>query len=115
MPVERNQSMAGDAIALQELQAAEVGKIDDERRAHDLPFRAVQKLHGRFRRAACRDQIINDQDALAGGDRVFMNFDDIDAVFQRVFLADRLPGELALLADGNEAAAEPISDSPAEN
>ncbi len=50
-----------------------------------------------------------------GVDRVLVHLDDVDAVFERVVLADRPPGQLALLAERHEAGAEPVGDRAAEN
>ena len=51
----------------------------------------------------------------ARADGVLVDLDGIDAVFERVFLADGLPGQLALLPDRNEAATQPVRYGAAQN
>jgi hypothetical protein len=46
---------------------------------------------------------------------IFVNLDDVDAVFECTLLADRLPGQLALFADRDEPAAEPVGNGAAED
>src|SRR5690606_21406958 len=55
------------------------------------------------------------QHAVALAYRIRMNFHRIGAVFEIVFLADGLPGQLALLADGHETEFELMGDGAAEN
>ena len=51
-----------------------------------------------------------DEDDIAGGDGVGVDLDGVGAVFLGVGLADGLRRELAGLADGDEARAEPAGD-----
>ncbi len=44
-----------------------------------------------------------------------MDLDGVDAIFQRVVLADDAGGELALLADGDEATAQCMGHSAAQD
>ena len=62
---------------------------------------------------AIRSSTIRMRSPLADG--VLVHLDDVDAVFQRVLLADGLPGQLALLAQGHEPAAQPVGDGAAED
>ena len=67
------------------------------------------------RRAARGDEIVNEQHRLTGLQRILVDLDDVDAVFQLVLLADGLRRQLALLADGHEAAAKAVGDGAAED
>ena len=69
----------------------------------------------RFRRPAGSDQVVDDQDALPRRDRVVVDLDGVDPVFERVLLPDGLPRQLAFLSDGDEPAAEPVGDGAAED
>lgn len=107
--------MAFDTLLGKPFDAAKLWQIDYESRADDFAAGAFDKLDSRFSRAAGRNQIIHDQYALILGDRILMHLDDIDAVFERVFLPNRFPRQLAFLADGNEPASEPVRNGAAEN
>ncbi len=61
------------------------------------------------------DQIVHQQDRLADAERVLVDLDDIDAIFELVVLTDGLGGQLALLADRHEAAMQTIRRSAAED
>ena len=77
-----------------------------ERRISSIAASAVPPV-------AIRSSTSSTRVALA--DRVGVNLDRVDAVFEAVFLADRPPGQLALLADRHEAAAELMGDGAAED
>ena len=61
------------------------------------------------------EQVVADDDALAGFYSVFVNFERVRAVLQRVGNAGRLSGEFLRLANGNKAGAEPVRQSRSEN
>ena len=50
MPVEREQVVDLDALGFQQLGAAELGQVDDERGTDDLAAAAADQLGRRFRR-----------------------------------------------------------------
>jgi hypothetical protein len=54
---------------------AEIGKVDDEGGLRDVTTRGTQQLCRGERSAAGRDQVVDDQDARAGPDRVGMDLD----------------------------------------
>ncbi len=95
--------------------AAEIGQVDDEGGAHHVGIELAQELDRGFRRAARGDQIVDQQHGLSGTDGVLMDLDDVDAVFELVVLADRLPRQLALLADRHEAAAQAVGHRAAQD
>ena len=51
----------------------------------------AQQLDRGFRRAAGGDQVVNRKHRIAGADRVLVDLDHVDAVFELVILADCLP------------------------
>src|SRR5581483_1854680 len=115
MALEGHQHVRLDAEPCQLLHAAELGQVDDERGADDVAAGALDELGRRLGRPAGSDQVVDDEDALARPDGVIVHLDDVDAVLQRVFLADGLPGQLAFLAQGHEAASQPIGDGAAQD
>ena len=70
--------------------AAEIRQVDDEGRADDLGTQPAQQLDRGLRRAAGGDQIVDQQHGLAGLQRILVDLDDVDAVFELVVLADGL-------------------------
>ena len=107
--------MALDAELGEPRRAAEIGQIDDESGAHHVGLELAQQLDRGFRRAAGGDQIVDQQHRLARADGILMDLDDVDAVFELVFLADGLGRQLALLADRHEAAAQPVRHRAAQD
>src|SRR5262245_40664257 len=94
--------------------AAEIGQIDDEGSADHLGLELAQELDRGLRRAARGDQIVNEQHRFARGDGVLVNLDHVDAVFELVVLTDGLARQLALLADRDEAATQPVGHGAAQ-
>ncbi len=82
--------------------------------ADDIAAGLADELDGRARRAPGGDQVVDQQDAVAGADGVGVDLDGVDAVFELIVLADGRPGQLALLADRHEADAELAGHSTAE-
>src|SRR5665213_279741 len=97
------------------MSTAEFGQIDDEAGGDNHPAGAADELDGCSRRPASGDEVVNEKDARALCNRVGVNLNDTDAVLQAVFLPDRARRQLALLADGNEAAAERIGDGATQD
>src|SRR3954447_615408 len=65
--------------------------------------------------AAGGEQVVDEQDAVVGGERVVVNLENAAAVFERVLAAARFPRQLARLADRDEATAEDARDAAAED
>src|SRR5437764_961090 len=104
-----------DAFLAKPVAAAEIGQIDDECRGDEVAARLADKLDRRIGGAAGGNQIVDEKHAVALADRIGVNLDRVDAVFERIFLPDDARGELALLADRHEAAAEHMSYGAAED
>src|SRR6267142_1803824 len=95
--------------------AVEEGKLDGEGCAFDDAAELLDELHSSGGGASSGKQIVADDDALAGFHGVFVNFERVRAVLQRVGNAGGLGGELLWLANGNEAGAEPVGQGGGEN
>lgn len=65
-------------------------------------FEEIERLFG----LTCRDNVIHNQDLLAGLDGALLHLEEILTVFLLVRGRDAGTGELALLADGDEAGVE---------
>jgi len=94
----------------QSIGPAEVWKVDNERAKHDISASALNELHGRNRRSASRNQVVDQKDFLAFANGVHMDFNFIDAIFEFIALADRFIGQLSFLSDRNEADRKLVGD-----
>ena len=115
MSFEADEGVDGHVLLGDAPGAAEVGQVDDEGRGDDLAAGAADQLDRGVRRATGRDQVVDEEDTGALMDRVGVDLDGVDAVFEAVVLTDRPPGQLALLADRYEAAAELVRDGATED
>src|SRR5262245_42002740 len=113
--LEGHQRVTLNPVSCEPRRTAEIGKINHESGSNDIGVNLAQQLDRGLRRPAGGDQVVDQKDWSARTERIFMNLDDVDTVFELVVLANCLPGQLALLADRHEAAAEPISDRATEN
>src|SRR5690606_26614367 len=115
MSLERDQRVAPYAAGFQFAEPAEVRQVDHKSGADHLAAGTADELGSRIGGAAGGDQVVDDENELSLTDRILVDLDGVDAVFERVLLPDGFPGQLALLADGDEAAAEPVRDGAAQN
>src|SRR6516165_9314961 len=116
MPVEGDKRMRAHLmIRFEPPHSTKLWKVDNKSRADNHATDPADELHRCFNRAARRNQIVDDQNALSGLDRVLVHFDDVGSVFELVVLPDGAPGQLALLTDRNEARVEPVRDRAAHN
>src|SRR6266478_3966515 len=95
--------------------AVEEGEFDGESCAFDDAAELLEELYGGGGGASGGEQIVADDDALAGLHAVFVNFERVRAVLERVGNAGGFGGKLLRLANGNKAGAEPIGQSGGEN
>src|SRR5690606_22025392 len=114
-PLELDQRVHLHALFPQPVGPAERRQVDHEGGGDDLAARFLDEVDGRVRRSAGRDQIIDQQYLVSAADGIGVDLDGVDAVLEAVLLADRLPRQLALLADRHEAAAEFVGDGAAED
>jgi MFS family permease len=92
------------------------GRTGRSRSRHAPPPRpCAAAAHGGQRRAAGRDQIVDQQHLVRIGQHIGMDLDRVDAIFERVVLPDRRAGQLAALADRHEADAHLDGDAGAED
>src|SRR5205807_10037813 len=66
-------------------------------------------------RASRRKHVIHDQDALAGLDRILVNFEDIGAVLERIFHAFAGSRQFLRFPYRNKPDAERVGESGSEN
>src|SRR5579871_3437333 len=95
--------------ALQEIQ------FHHERKSGNLAAECLCELGGSGGRASGRKQVVDDQHALAGLNRVLVDLQTCRAVFQVIMLLHGLGGKLAGLADGNESGLEAIGEGGPED
>ena len=91
------------------------GELDHEQRADDDPAEPLHELDLGAGRTAGGEHVVEDDHAGAGLDRVDVNLERIRAVLEVVARLDRLPGQLAGLPRGHEAAAERVGERTAED
>src|SRR6185312_1839087 len=103
MPFETDQRADRNAERLQPGAAAEIGQVDDEAGGENIGADLPQQLYRRLGGAAGGDQIVDEDDLLAGLDPILVHLHLIQPVFEAVGDAHRLVRQLALLADGHEA------------
>src|SRR5215218_10557532 len=101
---------AEELVALDQLPALEELKLDQGGDADDLAAEALDQPGRGPGGAAGGQHVVDDQDPLAGDDRVGVQLQGGGAVLERVLLGLDLVGQLARLADGHEAGPEVVGD-----
>jgi len=95
--------------------AVEEREFDGESGAFDFSAEFFDELGGGEGGAASGEKVVADEDALAGLDSVFVDFEGIGAVFERVRHADGFCGKFFRFANGNEAGAETVGERGSKN
>src|SRR5262249_52527055 len=90
---------AGDAAAVEPVAALQEVQLDEEREADDVALQALDELDRALHRAAGGQEVVDDQDLLAGLDRVAVDLERVRPVFEGVLDGDRLRRQLAELPD----------------
>src|SRR5215211_5686679 len=106
---------AVELIAFDQLPALEELELDEGGDAHHLAAEALDEAGGGPGGAAGGEHVVDDQDPLAGGDGVGVQLQGGGAVLERVLLGLDLVGQLAGLADGDEAGPEVVGDRRVED
>ena len=106
---------AEDVVLGEAFAAAEEVEFDGEGEAGDFAAELFDELDGGFHGAAGGEQVVDEQDALAGLDGVEVDFERVGAVFEIVGDAGYRCGQLARLADGDEAGIEAVGERGAED
>src|SRR5262245_2805126 len=104
-----------DVVAVELVAAVQESELDDEREADHLTAQSFGKTDGRGRRAAGRDDVVDDQHLLTGRDRVAVDLEEIGAVLELVLLALDLTRQLSRLAHGHEPRHMAIRDGRREH
>ena len=84
-------------------------------RPDDLALQPLDQLDRALDRAAGRQQVVDDEDLLAGLDRVAVDLEGVRPVLEGVLDGDRLGRQLAQLADRDEAGVELVGHRGAED
>src|SRR5215217_3469207 len=101
---------AEELMALDQLPALEELQLDQGGDADDLAAEALDEAGRGPGGAAGGEDVVDDQDPLAGGDGVGVQLQGGGAVLELVLLGLDLVGQLAGLADGHEAGPEVVGD-----
>src|SRR3974377_2047229 len=103
--LEGHQRMTVHAKLGESRRSTKTWQVNDEGGAYHFGIELAQQFDCASRRAAGGDEVVDEKHRLAGLERILMYLDDVDAVFELVILADGLPRQPALLANGDKHAA----------
>ncbi len=92
VPLELHQGSHGDAEVAEPLRAADFRQVDDETGCHHFGPELTQQVHRGRRGAAGGDEIVHEDDPVAGADGIDMDLDLVGAVFEGVGRRNRLVG-----------------------
>src|SRR5918997_1344735 len=106
---------AEELIAFDQLPAFEELELDQGGDADDLAPQALDQPGRRPGGAAGGEHVVDDQDPLAGDDGVGVQLQGGGTVLEGVLLGLDLVGQLAGLADGDEAGSEVVGDRGGED
>ena len=95
--------------------AVEEGEFDGEGAAFDGAAELLDEFGGGGSGAAGGEQVVANDDALAGFDGVFVDFEGVGAVFQSIGDAGGFGGEFFRFANGYETGVETIGQSGSED
>lgn len=104
-----------DVDAVEFFAAVEEGELDGEGGALDGATELLDEFDGGGGSASGGKEVVADDDALAGLDGVFMNFERVGAVLEGVGDAGGFGGEFLGLAHGDEAGAEAVGEGGGED
>jgi hypothetical protein len=93
----------------------EEGQLDQEGQPHHDAAGLFDEPEGRRHRAPRREQVVHDQDALAGRDGVLVHGQGVAPVLELVLDRDRLRRQLPELPDRDEPRAELVRQGAAED
>ena len=105
---------AEDVEAVKAVAPLEEVELDGEGEARDVAAELLNEFHGGFHGAAGGEQVVDEDDALAALHGVEMDLEGVGAILEVIADAGDGSGELARLADGDEAGIEPVSERGAE-
>jgi hypothetical protein len=97
------------------LAAVEKGELDEEGGGHDVGVEGLEEFDRCRGRSARGEEVIDEQDVLAGLYGVFVNFHDSFAIFKGVGHRASGPRELSFLADRDKPGPEDLRHARGEN
>ena len=106
---------AEDVVLFEAVAAFEEVEFDGESQAGDISAELLDELDGGFHGAAGGEQVVDEDDALAGLDGVEVNLEYVGAVFEIVCDARDGRGEFSGLSDGNKTCIETVGEGGAED
>lgn len=115
MALERNEAVDRKALGPQQSGAAEIGQVDDEGGGGHRRAGATDEAHRGERGAGGSDEVVGEEHPCARRAGVDMHGEPVGAIFERIFLGDRLARQLARLADEEQPAAEPLGKRRADD
>lgn len=115
VPFERHEREQRQPRLAQPLRTVQIGQVDDRRAFDDRRAEALEQASAGHHRAAGRDQVVDQHDAVARLHRVGVHLDRRRAVFELVGFLDRRERQLALLADRHEADVQLVRDDRADD
>src|ERR1700682_408898 len=104
-----------DVEASQFFSAVEESELDGEGGAFDRAAELLDEFGGRGGGATGGEQVVANDHALAGLDGVFVDFERVRAVFQRIGDAGGFGGKLIWFSNRNETCVEPVRQSGSKN
>src|SRR5437867_12070606 len=104
-----------DVEAAQLLASFERAQLDEECEGDDLPFELLHELYRPGNGAPGRQEVVHNEDARARFEGVLVHLEGRRSVLEVVFDANHVGGQLAKLADRDEAHAELVRDRRGED
>lgn len=95
--------------------AVEVCEFDQDGDSEEVAAEFGDELSGGGGGATGCEEVVDEDEVIARGDRVFVDFDDGFAVFEGVGDLASFPWEFAFFADEDETAAEAVGDGGGED
>jgi hypothetical protein len=106
---------AEDVVVGEAVAAAEEVEFDGDAEGGDFAAQALDEFDGGLHGAASGEEVVDDDDALAGTDGVLVDLEGVGAVLEIVLDGFSGGGELAGFADGDKAGVEAVGERGAED
>jgi len=104
-----------EVVFAEAVTAFEEGEFDEDGDADDVAAEGFDHVAAGVHGSAGGEEVVDDEAFFAAFDGVFVDFEGVLAVFEGVGEGEFFGGELAGLADGDEAAGKGLGDGGAEN
>jgi len=106
---------AEDVVILEAIATFEEIEFHGEREAGNFSAELLHEFYGCFHGAAGGEEVVDEDDALAGLNCVIVNLEGVGAIFEVVGDTGDGSGELARLAHGDESGVEAVGEGGAED